>query len=484
MRDSSSTSHKSPRLFRLILEKELRDVIGSARFAMTFGVAALLVILTFFIGAKNYLADRSAYEAAKASDLRQLEGVTDWISVRDHRVFLPPQPLAVLVSGISNDIGRTTEIQGRGEPTASDSRYGNDPVFAVFRFLDLEFLFGTVLSLLAIAFGYDAVNGEKERGTLALTFANAVPRSTYILGKLTGSFLALVGPLVVCLLIGSALLPVLGVSLSGSEWVQLGMIVLAGILYFSAFLAVALFVSALTGRSSHSFLILLAAWILAVLIIPRVAVLLAGRAVDVPTVDQIATQKSRLAHQLWTEDRRKMTAFKPASTSDMSAMISEFNKFMSGLADERDSKMRELSNRLAEERTNAQRRQQGLAFGLARISPAAAFSLAATALAGTSLNLENRYHDAAVACQDVFGKFMFQKTGLKLGGRVIAFKNTVGQDEKPRPIDPNELPAFQFTSASLPDVLYPALPDLGLLAVFNLVFFAGACLAFRRYDVR
>ena len=179
-----------------------------------------------------------------------------------------------------------------------------------------------------------------------------------------------------------------------------------------------------------------------------------------------------------------MTAFKPASTSDMSAMISEFNKFMSGLADERDSKMRELSNRLAEERTNAQRRQQGLAFGLARISPAAAFSLAATALAGTSLNLENRYHDAAVAYQDVFGKFMFQKTGLKLGGRVIAFKNTVGQDEKPRPIDPNELPAFQFTSASLPDVLYPALPDLGLLAVFNLVFFAGACLAFRRYDVR
>lgn len=471
-------------MLKLIIEKELRDIISSTKFAVTFGACSLLILIAFYVGARNYQVDKASYEAAKAENLRQLEGVTDWISVRDHRVFLPPQPLAVLVSGISNDIGRNTSIQGRGETSASDSRYGDDPVFAIFRFLDLEFLFGIVLSLFAIVFAYDAVNGEKERGTLRLTFANAIPKDSYILGKLIGSFAGLAVPLLIPILLGAALLPLLGVNLSTSEWAQLALIIATGILYFSAFLALAVFVSALTQRSSSSFLALLVVWILTVLIVPRASVLLAGRAVDVPGVDEIGIKKSRLAHQLWTEDRTKMASFKPSSNTDMQLMISEFNKFMTQLGDDRDKKMRELSDRLNEERANAQRRQQKVAFGLSRISPAAVFSFAATTLAGTSLDLQDRYHDATVAYQETFGKFMFEKTGVKLGGRMIAFRTTDGDEEKPKPIDPQELPVFEYAPASFADVLPASLMDLGILAIFNLLFFAGAFVAFLRYDVR
>ena len=471
-------------MLRLIIEKDLRDIITSTKFAVTFGVCSLLIVLTFFVGAKNYQVNRQAYEAAKAENLRQLDGVTDWISVRDFRVFLPPQPLAVLVNGISNDIGRTTDIQGRGEPTTYDSRYGDSPVFAIFRFLDLEFLFGIALSLFAIVFAYDAVNGEKERGTLRLTFANAIPQDTYILGKLIGSFLALGVPLLIPILLGCALLPALGVSLTGDEWIRLGLIIGTGILYFSAFLGLAIFVSALTQRSSSSFLLLLVCWILVVLIIPRSSVLLAGRAVDVPSVDDINAKKSSLARQLFTEDRTKMSGFKPSATGDPSAMVSEFNKFMSGLADARDQKMRELSDRLNEERSNAQRRQQAIAFGIARISPAAAFSLAATFLAGTSLDLQNRYRREAMAYQEEFGKFMLAKTGVKLGGRVMVFRSESDNGAKPKPIDPQELPAFRFTPATLANVFPGAMLDLGLLVLFNLVFFAGAFVGFLRFDVR
>ena len=120
-----------------------------------------------------------------------MEGLTDWTRVNSHRIFLPPQPLEVLVSGVSNDIGRTIEMSGRGELSANNSRFNDDPIFAVFRFLDLDFIFQIVLSLFAILFAFDAINGEKERGTLRLAFANAVPRDKYVLGKLTGSFLAL-----------------------------------------------------------------------------------------------------------------------------------------------------------------------------------------------------------------------------------------------------------------------------------------------------
>ena len=183
-------------MLKYIIEKELRDMISSTKFVVTFAICAVLILLAFYTGAQNYRVSQSQYQAAKTENLRQLEGLTDWIMVRNFRIFLPPEPLAALVTGISNDIGRSVTVQGRGELATQDSRFSDEPVFAVFRFLDLDFIFQIVLSLFAILFAYDAINGEKERGTLRLTFANAVARAQYILGKIIGSFLALAVPLV------------------------------------------------------------------------------------------------------------------------------------------------------------------------------------------------------------------------------------------------------------------------------------------------
>jgi len=217
----------------------------------------------------------SQYQASQAENLRQMEGLTDWFSLEQHRIFLPPQPLASLVTGISNDIGRTTEVRTRGELSAQDSRFNEDPIFAVFRFIDLNFIFQIVLSLFAILLGYDAVSGEKERGTLKLILANAVPRSVFILGKLIGSFVTLSLSVLVAIGMGCLLLPILGLNLSGNEWLRLSMIILAGLMYFGAFLTLSVFVSSMTRRTSSSFLVLLVLWIGSVLIIPRVSVLLA-----------------------------------------------------------------------------------------------------------------------------------------------------------------------------------------------------------------
>jgi len=162
-------------MLRLIIEKELRDIVTSTKFAVTFASCAALILLAFFMGGARYHADVARYEAAQAENLKKIEGVTDWLQVRDNRIFLPPQPLATLVCGVSNDIGRTTQVRGRGELSQNETRYGDEPVFAMFRFLDLEFIFQIVLSLFAVVFAYDAVCGEKERGTLRLTFANPLP---------------------------------------------------------------------------------------------------------------------------------------------------------------------------------------------------------------------------------------------------------------------------------------------------------------------
>jgi len=472
-------------MFKLIVEKELREIIGSTKFALTFGVCAVLILLTFYAGARNYQVSQKQYEAALAENLRQMEGLTDWMTVRNHRIFLPPQPLSALVTGISNDIGRNVEVRGRGEIGAEDSRYGDDPIFAVFRFLDLDFVFQIVLSLFAILFAYDAINGEKERGTLRLSFANAIPRDKYILGKIIGAFLALAVPLLIPILLGCFILPLLGVPMTGNDWLRLALVIFAGFLYFGVFLTLAVFISALTERSSSSFLMLLVVWIFAVLIVPRTSVLLAGRAVKVPSLDEHASQRSRLAAQLWSEDRNKMADFKLEKSADPEKMLSQFNSFMQKLADDREQKMQALSKRLNEERRNREAVRERVAFGLSRISPAATFSLATTNLAGTSLDLKEHYLNAATDYQQAYAKFMKEKTGMLLGGfRVMAFRNTDGEEPKKTPINPHEIPPFVYQPMPLKDVFNAALLDLGILLLFNLIFFAGAYAAFLRYDVR
>ncbi|HEV8539445.1 MAG TPA: ABC transporter permease subunit [Bacteroidota bacterium] len=472
-------------MIRLIIEKELREIIGSTRFAITFAICSILILLSFYVGARNYQVSLARHEAAKRENIRRMEGLTDWFSVQEVRVFLPPQPLAALVTGVSNDIGRTTEVRGRGELSAEDSRFNDDPIFAVFRFLDLDFIFQIVLSLFAILFAYDTISGEKERGTLRLSFANAVPKDKYILGKLVGSFLALAVPLVLPMLIGCLLLPLLGVPMNSDEWLRLSLIIGCGLLYFGAFLSIAIFVSTRTQRTSSSFVMLLVVWIFAVLIIPRTSVLFAGRAVDVPSVDEIASQKNRLSAQLWEEDRKKMGTFKPAASNNQPEKImQEFNSFMQSIADEREKKMEEFGGRLNEERANRQRVQERLAFGLARVSPSATFSLAATSLAGTSLSLKDHFREAANAYQKQYARFMKEKTGMVTGGRMMMFRNETDNGHKPKPIDPGEMPSFAYDPPSVGNVFGAALPDIGLLALFNIIFFIAAYVGFLRYDVR
>ena len=164
--------------------------------------------------------------------------------------------------------------------------------------------------------------------------------------------------------------------------------------------------------------------------------------------------------------------------------MKDFNKFMQGLADERNKKMQDYSNRLNEQRRNKQTQQERLAFGLARISPSTLFSLATTNLVGTAITVKQHFLDEAHGYQQTFAEFMKEKTGMNLGGDVILFRVKRGDDEEEKPINPAELPEFEYHPLSMAKVLNNAIIDIGLLLLFNIVFFIGAFVGFLRYDVR
>ena len=477
-------------MFKLIFFKELKDILQSSRFTISFAVCSVLIILAFFMGAQNYLTSQAQYEAAVQENRNQIAGNTDWMMV-EHSIMLPPQPLMALVNGVSNDIGRNIRMSSLGELRAENTRFNDEPLFAIFRFLDLEFIFGIVLSLFAIIFAYDAINGEKQSGTVKLCFANPVSRAAFIGGKLLGSVTALSVALLIPMLIGSLLLPLLGVQLSGEEWARLGLIMLAGLLYFGVFLALAMGISAIAKRPSNSFLMGLVVWIFAVLIIPRASVLISGRMVDVPNIDEITSQKNKYRMQLFDEDRPKMANFDATADPDLSEeeqmqdMMSRFSAFMGELSATRQEKMDIFGNRLNEDFTNKRRQQEKLALSLSRISPTSVFTLAITELAGTSVNLQNRFMDAAYTYQSSYANFMTEKTGSTRGGGFRMIVITDGDDaEEPEPLDPNEMPQFQFTTQTAGIVAGNSMIDLSLLMLFNIMFFGGAFAAFLKFDLR
>lgn len=468
-------------MIKFVIKKELHDIIQSQKFLWAFAVTSFLIIITFYVGGNNFHLQQRQYEAALTENLRQMEGITEWSQIT-HHIFLPPDPLYTLVNGIDNDIGRNIEMFALGELTPNDSRYMQDPLYAAFRFLDLHFLFVIVLTLFAILFGYNLVNGEKESGTLSLVFANALPKDTFILGKLIGAIIAVCVPLLLPLFIGSLILIMQGVPMDGENWLRLVMIIGTGLLLFTFFLTLSVLFSSLTPRSSYSFLYMLVVWIFLVLIWPRSAVILAGRAVDVPGADDIAFQKAAYRSQIWQEDRQKLNSYQ-AGGGDIEKMMADFQKFMADLTDERNEKIMAYSAKLNEERKNRQRIQQSVAFSISRISPVSEFTFTSTQLAGTNLDLKDQYLDNAVRYQDVYQSFLRERVDGALPGAGLSM-HMVRQDDEAKPIDANELPLFTYQKTDLSTDLNKSMLDISLLFVFNLFVFAGSVFNFTRFDVR
>ena len=275
--------------------------------------------------------------------------------------------------------------------------------------------------------------------------------------------------------------------MDANSWLRLTMVIVAGILYFGVFLTLSVFVSTLTQHSSSSFLLLLVVWIFAVLIIPRASVLISGRAVDVPSVDQVDYEKSKYSRQLFTERMEGMQKFiqENRSNDDHGQFMADMQEFSRGQQEEFDERMSVLAEKLNEDRDNKANAQQVVALALARISPTASFSLAAADLASTSLALRDSYMNAANAYQSEFAQFM-QRKDADQGGFMMSRRTMHGTDEveEPEPINVRELPEFTYEPPEASEAITASLPDLGLLLLFNIVFFTGAFVAFLRYDVR
>ncbi|MCB0258237.1 MAG: ABC transporter permease subunit [Calditrichae bacterium] len=489
-------------MLSLLIQKELKSIIASPKFVGTFGTCAVLILLSVFIGIQEYRASMTQYETARQLNDQEMAESSSWSALHT-RVYRQPDPMQIFVSGVHYDIGRFSAISEWEEIKLRRSNYSEDPIFAIFRFIDFSFVVQIALSLLAILFTYDAINGEREQGTLKLTFANPVPRVRYILGKLIGSWLGMVIPLLIPILLALLLVLLYRIPLTADHWLRIFLLIGFSLLFFTFFLALGLLVSARTRSSSVAFLLLLVGWVTLVLIIPRAGAMLAGQLVPVPGIAEIDSKLAGYSQERWDQHSEAMSQRyqeRNAVTAGMSAEEREAyeDANMWAWLEEEDAERKKLQQdiseygrKLQEDFRNRRAIQEQLAFILARFSPASAYQLAAMQLAGNDIDLKTRYEDAMQAYRTIFNDFLDMKrkeSGGHSGMRISISSesginiSTGGVDAQS--LDLSEVPRFTPPDYLLSRSLGRVMPDLVLLVLFTVLAFAGAFVGFLRYDVR
>jgi ABC-type transport system involved in multi-copper enzyme maturation permease subunit len=468
-------------MLRDIIKKEILDNITSPKFVFTFLLCTILILLSVYTGVANFRAEQKEHTASLALNKKNMESQPTYASLAGIgvKVSKPPQVLGTVVTGIEEAVGRVAPVNIAADPNLVDSKYSSNPVFAVFGALDLMFIVKIVLSLFAILFTYDAIVGEKEKGTLKLALSNDVPRDRLILGKAIGGYISLLLPLLIPLVLSLLILLITpDISLGGQDWARLLLIFLMFFLYLSVFFSLGLFVSARTSRSSTSFLVLLFIWVVFVMVIPKVAVITAGQVRPIPSVHEITAQKDAFLQQIQAEGQKGFGDWaqknQELAKTDVKAYQEKLKQFIQDYQQELTNRIDENNAALERDYQQKKRAQQGLAVNLSRISPASALTFGSMTLARTGVDDFDRFLASVRAYKPIYTKWINSKLGES-----INFQSTEQVKIK---ID--DMPQHIYEPQWLSRSFVRTIPDFALLTVMIIVFFIGAYVSFLHYDVR
>jgi ABC-type transport system involved in multi-copper enzyme maturation permease subunit len=136
--------------------------------------------------------------------------------------------------------------------------------------LNWSFIAALVASFVALLFTFDAVSGEKETKTLALSLANPVSRGTILFGKYLSAVLSVMAILTAGVLLSLLIVVIPGrTAWTGALAAEVIGFLAAAALLAAAFSAFGLFASVVARNSNVSLLLALSFWLAFVAVIPN-----------------------------------------------------------------------------------------------------------------------------------------------------------------------------------------------------------------------
>ena len=332
---------------------------------------------------------------------------------------------------------------------------------------------GIFMSFFVILFTFDAIAGERAYGTLSLMMSNQISRGQMLIAKYLGAFFTLMVPLAIGILMNLLIIYLSGnIPFNLSDCLRiLGMVGLFA-LHISIFIFLGLFFSSRVSNAITSLVWLLLTWVCLAFIFPSLLGLFVGTLDPIPSIEVIsARQQAQLANiedEFRPTELLETTKLSEAPAPDNPAATRQWATYF--------TRRHETKTRIADEHVDQQLRQVRLARELTQISPIVCFQYAMEGLAGTGIT---RYMDFVKQVRRYRQTFIdFIKTEDRSDPDSLHIY-PVREGLSQKPVDPNAIPRFE-EHISYQGILFP----VGLLILFNVLFFTAAQLSFLKSDLK
>jgi ABC-type transport system involved in multi-copper enzyme maturation permease subunit len=465
---------------KTIIKRELLDHLKSVQFSVLLAASVVLFAVNGLVFVQQYGQLNSDYRL-HVSEIEQHPSTiaTD--------LYRSPSPLLFISVGGEKDGPNGYGLSPKQTlmPEAASSRNFKMPDIPE---LDWAFIVKIVFSLYVILLGFEAISGEKERGTLRLVLSNPVGRLKLLTGKYLAIILSAAIPLLVGFLISLAVIAVFLPAVMGPQnLARIAFFFVLALAYLSLFAFLSLLVSSLIPRSSLALLVLLAFWIFSAFFIPDTSSIIAQKFSKVPSEYVMAKLVGpTMQKEVFGRINKVVDRIKKGELKTEKEVREESDR---AYEDGQDS-----VRKLYDDYHNAMRERAALAQRISRISPAALFQYAAEAVSGTGPKSEARFIRDVLNYSRIYDAYVLKKvgrvvgtspwsfsTGATLNGKYINLQSPWPQEYTG---DKSDFPKFSESRPSLVDGLHNGLWDIAGLLVWNILLAGLAFSAFLRTDVR
>ncbi len=457
-------------MFWKIVRKQFMEYLLSLRFLIAMALSLLVGVGATWVRTQEYRTALTDYRINRGDHGAEAKGYVSPYPLTYSGVSVDKRPnlLGIFYRGLEPSRPMSVRVTANRDPMTEDQYERANLISDLFQTVDLMSFTALVMGLLALVFSYDLISGEKEAGTLRLTLSFPVPRDTLLLGKWTGGYLALAVPflLTACCSLGIVVLYP-GAEMSGSDLAVFGLLVCAALLYIGGFYSLGLLVSALTSRAFTSITVLVALWVGMSVGLPNLSPYIAQALVPVSTIQEVEREKWSVTDEENRERGQRTRTYRQKTTDpewQQGVVISELYRDCFVQIARRQEQIQAGYEREVD-------RQVFAAVWLSRLSPTASLIYATGEITSTGVREWRRFRKALQEYRVRFLNYAEDKwiERARQGGGEISTA---------------DYPRFFYFRPKLGDRLGAALVDLGLLAVWSLLFFVAGYVAFLRYDVR
>ena len=470
-----------------LIQKEMMHHILSVRFVALLLMCLLLVPLTLSINYRRYSQNLTDYQESvkrERTEAKENPPNAQNPNIEVSKLFLKPTPLSVFANGLEEVLPTHLGMTRNGIRTGSPA-LAQAPLAYVLGNLDFLFVVGTVFSLLALLFTFDAVAGEREAGTLRINLSNSLPRDVFLWSKLIGGYVVFVLPFLVSFLLGLLLLVWQGFPL-GELKIALPVfgLTLVSLLYIAVFFAIGVVISTYLDNAKTALIVAFTFWVFAVLIAPRGAFTVAKLVSPTRTQQAVYMEKTAIRNNLAKEKQeivnKKMVETLGTSFGTTPEVRKKLDDLRKPINEEFRRKFQNQANKIDKDYQREKDRQEHIGEMFSRFVPTSSLIYSVINLTQTGKLKRDLYFQAGERYYKQLDDSHFSEISDDAMAQVIELldrqaNNLSGSEEIP--------PPPSLAESGLSDTLRRSAVDVLLLVFFALAFTTVAFLKFFRSDI-